>query len=293
MKIGFVILNYNSWRMTSDLAWEVASYKNIDAVVVVDNDSSEDHQEYLKRLYHKKIHMVRSGKNGGYSYGNNCGAKICKDMGMEIAFFANPDVLVKEEDIQKILDQFMKTDYPILSCVEYIRPGEMAQPPLSRRRDYWDDLIDCFFLGRKFGGKTLGMGLDKNVAVQRVEMVKGSFFAVRLDDLIEMGGFDERVFLYCEERILSKRAEDLGKKMGIVTDAGYIHTHSASIQKECKKAGDRIKMLYTSRAYYHKTYTKIKGMKYRLLLSAMKISVLEYRIRDIIRMKRRTEEADG
>jgi len=104
VKTGFVILNYNSWQMTSALAQKAASYKNIDAVVVVDNGSTDDSYKSLQRMEHPKIYVVQSGKNGGYSYGNNYGAKVCEKMGMEILFFSNPDVRVEEIQIQKILE---------------------------------------------------------------------------------------------------------------------------------------------------------------------------------------------
>ncbi len=287
MKTGFVILNYNSWQMTSALAQKAASYKNIDAVVVVDNGSTDDSYKSLQRMEHPKIYVVQSGKNGGYSYGNNYGAKVCEKMGMEILFFSNPDVRVEEIQIQKILEQFVKTDYSVLSGVEYGQNGRISQPSLWKRMDYWADCLDCFFLGRKFGRKSPGIKLDKNVEVQEAELVKGAFLAVRLKDFMEAGGFDEQVFLYCEERILSKRLERLGRKIGVVTSAEYIHTHSASIQREYQKTSDQIQMLYRSRIYYHRKYNNLKGVKYIFLLGAMKISVLEYKIWDFTCLKKK------
>lgn len=37
------------------------------------------------------------------------------------------------------------------------------------------------------------------------------FFAFRLKDFLEVGGFDEDIFLYCEERTLGKRFGNAGK----------------------------------------------------------------------------------
>lgn len=41
--------------------------------------------------------------------------------------------------------------------------------------------------------------------IQNAEKLDGSFFAFRLKNFLEVGGFDENIFLYCEERILGKR----------------------------------------------------------------------------------------
>lgn len=276
-----MILNYNSWKMAGGLAQRVASYDNIDIVVVVDNLSTDGSYGYLKKIDHRKIHIIQSGKNGGYSYGNNYGAKVCGRWGMDIVFFANPDISIGASHIQKILEQFARTDYSVLSGIEYGADGESVQPLLWRRRGYWEDIRDCFLLGRRYGRKEkFGLGLDKGADVQCVEMVKGSFFGVRLEDFNEAGGFDEGIFLYCEERILSKKMEGLGKKIGIVPSAGYTHTHSASIQQEYRSVASRMEILYKSRLYYHKKYNGIGWVRRFLLSGAMKISLLEFKIRE-------------
>lgn len=282
MKTGFIIVNYNSWNMTKELAQKVASFTSIDAVVVVDNASTDDSFQRLRQLNHRKIHVFQTSENGGYSRGNNYGAHICRDMGMEIVFMANPDTDVEETHIQKILSHLAANGYSVLSGVEYDIHGNMCQPPLWKRKGYWQDLGDCFFLWRIINRKNLGTALDRNTAVQTAEMVKGSFLAVRLEDFLDVGGFDGQIFLYCEERVLSKKMENSGRKMGIVTDACYVHTHTASIRKTYKKVSCQIQILYESELYYHRKYSRIGMLKYVLLAVAMKLSVLEYQIRDLI-----------
>lgn len=291
MKTGFIIVNYNSWEMTENLAQQAALYENIDAVVVIDNASTDGSFWHLQKMSHRKIHVFQNGGNEGYSSGNNYGADICRKLGMEIVFFSNPDVAVEEEHLQKILDQFADTDYSVLSGVEHDIHGNVCRPPLWKRRQYWDDFGDCFFLWRIFTRKNFGIELDKTEAVQQAEMIKGSFLAVRLEDFLDVGGFDERIFLYCEERVLAKKMESSGRKIGVVTDAQYIHTHSASIQKTYRKVSRQMGILYQSRLYYHQKYSRAGRLKYILLAAAMKISVFEYQVRDQLRLRKRWEES--
>lgn len=285
MKTSFVILNYNCWQKTEKLALKVASFEEVDAVVIVDNVSTDNSYEHLKKISHKKIYIFQSKKNGGYSYGNNYGARVCRKLGMEIMFISNPDVSVEEDVVKKIKEQFADKNYSILSGVEYDIHGNLVYPPLCKRREYWDDFLDCFFIGRKLSKKKFDVALDQEAVVQKAEMIKGSFFAVCLKDFMEAGGFDENVFLYCEERIISRRMDKIGKKIGIVTDAKYVHTHSAVINNSYQKVSQRIKILYYSRIYYNKKYNQIGIVKYILLLAAMKISVFEYAIRDKIHFR--------
>lgn len=280
MKTGLVILNFNSWEMTGHLAQKASSFKCIDIVVVVDNVSTDDSYTHLKKIETKKIRIEQTDKNGGYSYGNNYGAKICKELKVDIMLIANPDVDVEETEIEKILNGFANRDYSILSGVEYCTDIEIAQPPLWNLHSYWDDFFMCFLIGRKLICRNKGIALDKGVAVQDAEIIKGSFFAIRLEDFLKVGGFDSEVFLYCEERILSRKIMNLGKRIGIVTDARYIHNHSSSISNEYKTVSCRMKMLFRSRLYYNKKYNQIGRLKYILLAGAMKISILEYSLRD-------------
>lgn len=288
MKTGFVILNYNCWKKTTELALKVASFEEVDAVVVVDNVSTDNSYEHLKELSHKKIYVLRSKKNGGYSYGNNYGAKVCVKLKIELMFISNPDVDIEEDAVKDIKLHFADKNYSILSGVEYDIYGNPVWPPLCKRREYWDDFFDCFFMGRKIRQKKFDITLNKTVAVQDAEMTKGSFFAVRVEDFVKAGGFDENVFLFCEERILSRRMNELGKKIGIVTNAKYIHTHSSTINHSYQRISRQIEILYASRLYYNKKYNRIGYIKYMLLLTAMKISIFEYYMRDVFRSKNHT-----
>lgn len=290
MRSGFVILNFNSWKLTKFLAEKVSSFHNIDRVIIVDNLSTDDSYEHLKELHSDNIEVILSDKNGGYSYGNNLGAWHCKEQYIDILFIANPDVDIQEEDISKILEGFKNSDYSILSGVEYDINGRMSEPPLWKQMTYKDDLIDCFFLGRKFVNNKKGIQLKKNLKIQSAEIVKGSFFGIRLEEFLDLGGFDEEVFLFCEERILAHKLINTGRKIGIVTGAKYFHNHSAAINKTYKAVSSQIKILYKSRMYYNKHYLQIGRLKRILLKSAMEISILEYKLLDLVKaIRSRTE----
>lgn len=81
MKVGIIILNYNTGEMTRTLAKCVSEYKKVDDVVIVDNASTDDSITRLSEAVGGKIHLIQSGRNGEYSFGNNVGAKFCKELG--------------------------------------------------------------------------------------------------------------------------------------------------------------------------------------------------------------------
>lgn len=278
MMVGFLILNYNSWELSRRLAIKVSQYGKINRVVVVDNCSTDESYGKLKDIEEQHIVILKSPQNGGYAYGNNYGAQYCKSIGIDILFISNPDVDIEEMDIDKIIESFETSSYSVLSGVEYDINKNMSQPPIWKPFKYKDDLLDCLFFGRKLCAAKKGIELKKDIKIQQTGIVKGSFLAVRLEDFLNVGGFDENTFLFCEERILGRRMALYGKSIGVVTDAKYYHNHSVSINKSYSRISEQIEILYKSRMYYQKKYNNINLIQEKILDYTMKLSILEYRL---------------
>ena len=110
-----------------------------------------------------------------------------------------------------------------------------------------------------------------------VEVVPGSFLAIKAKVLKDIAYYDENTFLYCEESILATKLKNKGYKSGIITSFSYKHMHSVSINKTFKKV-DTVKIFYDSKLYYNKKYNKIGRFKECILKTAAKISLLEYKV---------------
>lgn len=194
MKTGFIIVNCNSWNMTEKLAQKVASFVHIDAVVVVDNASTDDSFWRLKQLNHKKIHVFQTSENGDVPGEIITVCTSAGTWGWKLYLWQIQIQTWKKPTFRKywiILRLTVIRCYPEWNM---IFTETCVSRPLWKRKEYWDDVGDCFFLWRTFSRKNFGTALDKNTEVQPAEMVKGSFFAVRLEDFLDAGGFDEQIF---------------------------------------------------------------------------------------------------
>lgn len=74
--IGIVILNYKTWEKT--LACAESIYQNYSGefqIVIVDNNSPNDSYNRLTQAFLAKpdVTVVKTERNGGFSYGNNFG----------------------------------------------------------------------------------------------------------------------------------------------------------------------------------------------------------------------------
>ena len=83
--------------------------------------------------------------------------------------------------------------------------------------------------------------------------VSGCCFMIRMSFLKEISFFDEKVFLYCEEAILSRQVEMNSKKMYYLATAQAVHRHVKSEKGDPVK---RFKVWGKSRCYFIDRYSK-------------------------------------
>ncbi len=271
-KIGIVILNYKDAKTTEKLCRSIENYPSIDHIVIVDNQSPDDSYEKLLPLCSAKVDLIRSDKNGGYSYGNNFGAFYLIDRyQVDILYIANPDVEFDERFIHK-------TAAVILSGKAHAVSGVMLNPKgdsgvhATKYNRYADDLWDCTLLLKylfKRKQKTVACG-DELV---EVEFLYGSLFSIKAEIFREIGGFDENVFLYCEERILGTRLMRKGYRLAIDTSVSYVHHHSVSVDQAISKIR-QMQTLFESTRYVYREYENISIFQHWLLEVGMRYGIL-------------------
>ena len=74
-KIGFVIVNYNDYKTTKRLLDEIKRFKTLEKIVVVDNNSTDNSYQDLKKEEQKNVVIIKNEQNNGYASGMNKEAK--------------------------------------------------------------------------------------------------------------------------------------------------------------------------------------------------------------------------
>lgn len=157
------------------LAEQLDSYGIFDKIVIVDNQSTDDSVDKLQYLQSRTILLVIAEQNGGYSCENNFGAQILKESDIEIMFISNPDVAVESEDVMKICDLMESEEYSMLSGLEYDIFGNVSADSLPNLPTYKDDLVSCFFIGRKWNTVKYQKEVDYTKQINDAELLHGSF----------------------------------------------------------------------------------------------------------------------
>ena len=268
MKNGIVIVNYNDYKTTKRLIDNIKDYKIFDKIVIVDNKSSDNSLKELKKLENKRIVVIDSGENKGYSYALNVGCKYLIDKYKECKIIvSNSDIIIQNENDIKDLFELVKGKNVIVgpTIIEgnNLNRGWIVPKPMD------DVAMNILGLYKKYQKRHL-MYQDSyyNKDISKVGTVSGCFFAISSKHLEERGYFDENVFLYYEENIMGVKTKDLGKNIIVANNIDVIHDHAVSIDKSLKRI-KKYDILKSSQYYFEKTYNHAsKGELFLLRLTS-------------------------
>lgn len=288
MALGIVVLNYNDYKTTIKFLDMIKDYKNINKVVVVDNNSKDNSVIEIKKYVNDKIILLESKENKGYGSGNNIGIEyLRKIIDIEYIGISNPDIEFKESDLEKLINFLDSNKSIALASGRIIESGKYAKDGAWRLPSYSECLLQTMPIIDKKVDNSLSYPDNYFVGQHSiVDAVKGCFFIARASVLEEIGYFDEDTFLYYEENILGYKLKKKNCPIGILNDVNIIHAHGVTINKAFKKI-EKFKILNKSRMVYMKKYLKSSKIKmdfYNIIqFIGINIRKLLYRIQDFIK----------
>lgn len=274
-----IILNYNDCERVEKLVQLVKEYSSLKHILVVDNCSVDGSYHKLKKLTNDKIHVIRTEQNGGYAKGNNFGAKYAKEKwNVDTLYFANPDVFFEEDAIINIEENLWQSEkYGVATVL--VKEGYNAW----ELPGYWGTVRMLFLFLFMIHKKKMKNELIEKKGIHEVGVTEGSFFAIKSSVFDEIGGFDERTFLYLEENILAYKLRQHGYKEIISADEYYIHEHSQSISKEYKSKARAFRLFLPSFLIYLKYYLKCNSMQLNVFKMFYGMAYFERILYDVVK----------
>lgn len=235
MQLSIIILNYNVRYFLEQCIKSVqAASKAIDAeIIVVDNNSQDDSAAMMQQLFPAVLY-IENKENLGFPKGNNIGVQQAK--GKYICIL-NPDTVVAEDTFLKILTLYeSKSKLGIVGC--HLINGRGGFLPESKRGipTYWRSFMKITGMYKFFPSSTVVNGYyaahlpqDKNGAV---EVLVGAFMFMPKALYLELGGFDERFFMYVEDTDLSYASLKAGYENYYFAETTSIHYKGESTDKD-------------------------------------------------------------
>lgn len=275
---SFIILNYNDSFTTENFVDKLIDYSCIEKIIVVDNKSTDDSFYILSNKYTdiSKVAVIQTEKNGGYSYGNNYGIEyfLKQNFYSNFIVISNPDIFITEKDLISLL-KIVKADKKIGAIAPMMKIKSLDSLKISAWKQpghFYDYLASVPFF-RRFAEKIIRykQSCFSNELMQ-VDVIPGSF--ILMPKLLLKNGikFDERFFLYCEERILCEKIRKAGYKIILATNLNYDHFESISIKKSYSKATSRQRLLNDSKKKYYQFYKRNNKIRNFLLFVAMDLN---------------------
>lgn len=237
MQLSVVILNYNVRFFLEVCVQSVqAALKNIESeIIVVDNNSSDDSVEIIKKNY-PNVHLIACNENYGFPKGNNIGVDKAKG---EYICILNPDTIVAEDTFEILLDAASKiNDLGAVGC-RLIDGGGRFLPESKRGIPTpWVAFTKVAGLYKFFPKSSLFNryyfgSIGENEASE-VEILVGAFMLMRKKVYQEVGGFDERCFMYSDDIDLSYTLLKTKRKNYYSPSTTVVHFKGESTVKDAK-----------------------------------------------------------
>ena len=282
-----VVLNYNDSDTTRALIGSIKNYAVFSHIIIIDNASSDDSVSELSKECCDNIHLIVNRKNGGYGYGNNIGVRTAlEQFKSKYALIVNPDVLFSEATVSNLISIMNNNpDCAISSCIQLNVDKKMIRAIAWHLPTYKEYVFgSLYFMSKMFNNYNYKIEELKS-QYNIVDCVPGSLLMVDTEKFVNIGGYDEEMFLYCEETTIGNKVKRNRYTTILDIRNTYIHNHSVSINKSVSSIIQQRKILFQSRYVYLRNYLKAGVLKLFLAKIIFDIALLEERIKAAIKSK--------
>lgn len=235
MQLSIIILNYNVRYFLEQCVLSVqAAIEGLEAeIIVVDNNSSDDSCAMIKQRF-PEVKLIENKENSGFPKGNNIGVAHAKG---EYICILNPDTVVAEDTFSKVLE-FAKQQIDLGIVGVKLIDGSGNFLPESKRGvpTPFVAITKIFGLYKLFPKATVftkyyAQHLNEN-ETGKVEILVGAFMVMKRELYLEVGGFDEKCFMYSDDIDLSYMVLQRGKFNYYYHETSVIHYKGESTVKD-------------------------------------------------------------
>lgn len=212
--LGVVTVSYRSAAEVEGLARSLPATLSgrLAVFCVVDNSQApEDFGAVAQALAPSgtPLTVLRPGSNVGFGAANNLGLRHADSLGCRAVWFLNPDSRVVRADPHAV-DRALDTRPHTVVFATGLATGSGERPGVS--------------VLSTWSGRVLPAGR----ASAAIAFVNGNSMLARVRGLLELGGFDERFFLYFEEADLAVRCAAARHEPAVVDELVVSHVGGTS-----------------------------------------------------------------
>ena len=269
--LSILVVSYNTRRETLACLRSVfaATLACPREVIVVDNASSDGSCEAIDDEF-PDAQLIGLRRNVGFARANNIAAKRANG---DMLLLLNPDTVVTGEAVESLLRFAARhRDAGIWGGRTVFPDGTLNPSSCWRFMSLPSVLSQAVGLSALF--RTSGVfnreayGGWARDSMREVDIVTGCFLLIRRQTWEDLGGFDERFFMYAEEADLCYRARARGCRPMFTPEASIVHIGGAS---ETVFAPKCIRLFSAKATFMNKHWP---GWRSKLGVAILKLHVL-------------------
>lgn len=291
--ISLITVNYNDSSTVKAFVKMAVLFEDVNHMIIVDNQSTDGSYEILLAFAEKyeNVEVIQSGKNGGYGYGNNYGMRYAiEKYHSDAVLVSNADVVFCNTTVRR-MKEALDTDRKLAAVAPLMkdRHGRNTRQTAWRIPEsgwgflFMDAPLIRFMIRHRYYYNMRELSAGNHL---KTDALVGSLVMFRTSDILRAGGYDEDLFLYCEETVLATRLKGIRKQSLLLTDISYIHNHSTTICKRYSSFAERVRLLWESKETVLKKYYGFRGVRLQIFYKIRSCCFFYAKCRDFFRQGR-------
>jgi GT2 family glycosyltransferase len=216
---------------------------NISRIYLIDNGGSEFASSLTSS--DKQIIYIKAAGNIGYGAGHNIALRQAEIIGSDLHVVMNSDINFVSDELNPFLDRLGELNFFLIAGPNITNPSDSALS-YFKHTPCFSDMVKRFVKPKKY---------RYNLQIENIKAnsfhcpyMSGAFIVFNINELHQLGYFDERFFMYPEDIDISLRAFLLGGAVGFL-DYHVSHDHRAESKKSLKLL---VAHLYNMMKFYWK-----------------------------------------
>lgn len=264
--VSIIIVNWNGKDLLRKCLEHVeATVRQVSyEVIVVDNASDDGSQDMAKQDF-PEVALIENSENVGFARANNQGIAISQG---RYVLLLNSDAFVLEHTIDQMVAFMDSHPEAGMSACKLLYEDGRLQPSCYTFPSLKTELYTAFQLDKLFPrsrefGKYLMTWWDFT-DVRDVDAVMGAFMLVRREAIDQVGGMDERYFMYSEEMDWCYRIKQRGWRILYNPSLQTVHLWGGSSKNA---PVEMFLQLYRSKVtFFRKNYGRLSASLLKLII---------------------------
>jgi N-acetylglucosaminyl-diphospho-decaprenol L-rhamnosyltransferase len=255
--LSIIIINYNANEQLRECVRSLIKYTEgiVYEVIVIDNCSTEQGVQQLL-LEFPQVRFIQNHENTGFAKANNKAATVATGRNI---LFLNPDAVLFDNALGALVHFIdSRSDAGIVGPKLYINLNKDYHSLYVRFTSPFN--IFCLHLPlHRFVSKFYYTHFYNHKITRFVDWVCGAALLIKKDLWVELQGFDENFFMYCEDQDLCLRAKQGGYKIFYYPQAEIVHLGGQSADQTTEKS---CRYYWDSAMYFFKKYCSAREIKW-------------------------------